>query len=653
MEGLYHENGCVGKEPWWKAATFYQVYPASFKDSNGDGWGDIPGLISKMDYLHDLGVDVVWLSPVFESPQADMGYDVSDYQKIYAPYGTIEDVDELVAACHARGMRLILDLVVNHTSVEHEWFKESRSSRDNPKRDWYIWKPARHDAQGKRVPPTNWRGYFAGPTWTWDEHTQEYYLHLYAPDQPDLNWESAACREAIYDNTMRFWLARGVDGFRIDTVNKYSKRTEYADAPVTDPASPHQPAPEMWCNGPRIHEFIREMRAKALAPYGAVSVGELSNTPLPSQVVPYVSAAARELDMVFEFSLIRLGTGGMFGPKYHYVPFGLPQLKALVRRWQTFIEGTDAWTTVFCENHDNGRAVSRFGDGSGGAEAWRRSARAIALWQATLTGTLFLYQGQEIGMTNMPPDWGIDEYKDVESRNFYAEAAAGGSAGDLERTMHGLRILARDHARLPFQWDASSPHAGFSSGAAPWMRVHDNYREVNAAAQARDPASVLSFYRAVLRLRKSRGLRGLFVFGNFRLREEADEALFAYVKEEKGEEEEGKNMMKSRTRRRQRKAFVVLNFSRETRECPDVWEALGISKQEEEEEGEEVPRLLISTYDDNDNSSSNSNKAGSSTSTTTITTLLDKERGPPPALGPWEGRVYVNFEPTVLEEVSN
>ncbi|KAK2036451.1 glycosyl hydrolase, partial [Colletotrichum somersetense] len=315
------ENHWVGKQPWWKDATFYQVYPASFKDSDGDGWGDLPGLIGEIDYLYDLGVDVVWISPIFESPQADMGYDVSDYQKIYAPYGTVEDVDTLLDECHHRGMKVILDLVVNHTSVEHDWFKQSRSSRDNPKRDWYIWKPARYDEDGVRHPPTNWRGYFAGSTWTWDEHSQEYYLHLYAPDQPDLNWDNDSCREAIYKDTMRFWLDRGVDGFRINTVNKYSKRTDFVDAPVTDPASPHQPAPEMWCNGPRIHEFIGEMNRKALAPYNAVSVGELSLTPHPSQVVPYVSAAARELDMVFEFSIIRLGNGNGFGAKYIYQPF--------------------------------------------------------------------------------------------------------------------------------------------------------------------------------------------------------------------------------------------------------------------------------------------------------------------------------------------
>ncbi|RYP89298.1 hypothetical protein DL769_000132 [Monosporascus sp. CRB-8-3] len=609
MNGHYHQNGTngcpFGKEPWWKAATFYQVYPASFKDSNGDGWGDIPGLISEMDYLRDLGVDCVWLSPVFESPQADMGYDVSDYQKIYAPYGTVDDVDALVAACHERGMKLILDLVVNHTSVEHAWFKESRSSRDNPKRDWYIWRPARYDADGRRMPPTNWRGYFAGPTWTWDERTQEYYLHLYAPDQPDLNWESEACREAIYEDTMRFWLERGVDGFRIDTVNKYSKRTEYADALVTDPGSPHQPAPEMWCNGPRIHEFIREMRQKALEPYGAVSVGELSNTPLPSQVLPYVSAAAKELDMVFEFSMIRLGTGGMFGPKYVYVPFTLPQMKGIVAKWQTFIEGTDGWTTVFCENHDNGRAVSRFGDCST-RELWAASARALALWQATLTGTLFLYQGQEIGMTNMPASWGIEEYKDVESRSFYAECKATGDPKRIADTLRGLAILARDHSRIPFQWN-DQPNAGFTvEGATSWMRVHDDYREVNAEKQKGDPNSVLSFYKRVLRLRKE--YQDLFVFGSFKLLAAEDEALFAYVKESPAAEGTAG-----------RKALVLLNFSREPHPCLDVRSVLGYT-------AEEAPRLLVSTVEE-----------GRVNGKTEVKQL--------PVLKPWEGRVYISSGP--------
>ncbi|KAI1206021.1 glycoside hydrolase family 13 protein [Annulohypoxylon truncatum] len=626
MNGLYRENGWFGKEPWWKDATFYQVYPASFKDSDGDGWGDIPGLISKIDYLHKLGVDVVWLSPVFESPQADMGYDVSDYQKIYAPYGTIDDVDALIEACHSRDMKLILDLVVNHTSVEHEWFKESRSSKTNPKRDWYIWKPARYDAQGQRIPPTNWRGYFASSTWTWDENTEEYYLHLYAPEQPDLNWESEACREAIYENTMRFWLERGADGFRIDTVNKYSKRTEYIDAPVTDSNSSCQPAPEMWCNGPRIHEFIHEMRAKALEPYGAVSVGELSNTPHPSQVLPYVSAAAGELDMVFEFSMIRLGTGGMFGPKYIYVPFTLPQMKAIVAKWQTFIEGTDGWTTVFCENHDNGRAVSRFGDCST-PELWRASAKTLALWQATLTGTLFLYQGQEIGMTNMPATWGIDEYKDVESLNFYTEALASGDEKAIVDTMHGLRILARDHSRIPFQWD-DSPNAGFADeGVKTWMRVHDDYQEINAAKQMVDPDSILNFYRQILQLRKE--YKDLFVFGTFRLLKAEDEAIFAYVKESSLTIQDTRLRTNGCTSNghvgKKRAALVVLNFSNSDQDCLDVRGMLGCGVGD-------IARLLVSTRHELHGLREFDGEGGKLRSDTVLSTLK-----------PWEGRVYVNF----------
>ncbi|KAI8957352.1 glycoside hydrolase family 13 protein [Daldinia sp. FL1419] len=618
MNDLLRQDGCFGKEPWWKDATFYQVYPASFKDSNDDGWGDIPGIVSKINYLSELGVDVVWLSPVFESPQADMGYDVSDYQKIYAPYGTIGDVDDLIESCHARKMKVILDLVVNHTSVEHEWFKESRSSKTNPKRDWYIWKPPRYDSEGHRIPPTNWRGYFAGSTWTYDEHTQEYYLHLYAPDQPDLNWESESCRKAIYQDTMRFWLERGVDGFRIDTVNKYSKRTEYSDAPVTDPDSPYQPAPEMWCNGPRIHEFIHEMRCKALAPYGAVSVGELSNTPNPSQVLPYVSAAAQELDMVFEFSMIRLGTGGMFGPKYIYVSFRLQQLKEIVEKWQTFIQGTDGWTTVFCENHDNGRAVSRFGDSST-PELWQASAKTIALWQATLTGTLFIYQGQEIGMTNMPTTWGIEEYKDVESLNFYAEALSSGDQKRIEDTMRGLHILARDHSRIPFQWD-DSPNAGFSGkGVKTWMRVHDAYPEVNVNKQISDPGSILNFYKAVLKLRKK--YKDVFVWGAFRLLERDDEAIFAYVKESSlriPDSQASTNGYPVRSYRNKRMAVVVMNFSGDERNCIDVRSILGC-------DDEDTTRLLVTTQDQDDKGTPLRNDTT------------------PTALKPWEGRVYVNF----------
>ncbi|KAH8880786.1 alpha amylase [Thozetella sp. PMI_491] len=595
-----YQNGWLAKEPWWKGALFYQVYPASFQDSDGDGWGDLPGLLRRIDYLHELGVDVVWLSPMFESPQKDMGYDISDYQKVYAKYGTVEDVKAIVEACHVRGMKLILDLVVNHTSAEHAWFKESRSSKTNPKRDWYIWKPARYDENGNRMPPTNWRGYFATSTWTWDEQTQEYYLHLYDRDQPDLNWENPVCREAIYDNAIRFWLELGVDGFRIDTINKYSKRTDYPDVAVTEADSPHQPAPEMWCNGPRIHEFIREMREKAIDPYGAVSVGELSNTPHPSTVLPYVSAAAKELDMAFEFSMIRLGTGGAFGGKYLYRPFPLSELKRHVATWQTWLEGTDAWHTVFCENHDNGRAVSRFGDDST-PELWAASAKTLALWQATLTGSLYLYQGQEIGMTNMPPSWGIEEYKDVESSNFYAEAVASGDAKRVKATMQGLQRLARDHSRLPFQWD-SSAEAGFTSAGAakPWMRTHDAYREINAEKQIGDPESVLSFYKKVLKLRKE--FSDLFVHGAFRHLVPDDESIFAYIKE---------SPVRIHRSTEKRKALVVMNFTKHAQPCLDVAQALGCSA--------EAVQLLFGTV------------AAQSLEPKATT------------LQPWEGRIYTNF----------
>ncbi|POR31019.1 Alpha amylase [Tolypocladium paradoxum] len=435
------ENGRAGSTSWWKDATFYQVYPASFKDSNGDGWGDLPGLISKIDYLQDLGVDVVWVSPIFESPQKDMGYDVSDYQAIYAPYGTVEDVDALVKECHSRGIKVILDLVVNHTSIEHQWFKESRSSRDNPKRDWYIWKPARYDENGIRHPPTNWRGYFASSTWTWDGHTQEYYLHLYAADQPDLNWESATCREAIYENTVRFWLDRGVDGFRIDTVNKYSKRQDFVDAPVTNPQSPHQPAPEMWCNGPRIHEFIHEMNRKVLAPTTRCRSASFPTRRIPHRLSHTCRPPQRSSTWSLSLrSVIRLGTGDGFGAKYVSQPYSLSKLKALTPTWQSFVEETDAWTTGNLSIGDESTP-----------EVWLQSGKTMALWQATMTGTLFLYQGQEIGMVNMPATWGIEEYRDIESRNFYVEAAESGSRERLEATRKGLQILARDHSRMPFQ----------------------------------------------------------------------------------------------------------------------------------------------------------------------------------------------------------
>ncbi|PLB47373.1 maltase malt [Aspergillus steynii IBT 23096] len=573
--GSYAESVPTGRNNWWKEATVYQVYPASFKDSNGDGWGDIPGVIEKIPYLHALGVDVVWLSPMYDSPMHDMGYDVSDYEKVLPAYGTVEDVEKLVQACHERGMKLLLDLVINHTSDQHQWFQESRGSKDNEKRDWYFWRPPRYDANGNRQPPSNYRGYFAGSTWTWDEHTQEYYLHLYAKEQPDLNWDNEATRKAIYQSAIRFWLDKGIDGFRVDTVNKYSKHTDFPDAPITDPNSDIQPAIQMWCNGPRIHEFVREMHGDVLQPYGdVVTIGELANTPDPRDVLRYVGASERELSMVFHLDIGHIGMGDSLEDKYIFHPWKLTQMKIIVSKWQSFIEGTDGWTTAFCENHDNGRSVSRFG--SDAPEHRARSAMMLAILMVAMTGTLFLYQGQEIGMTNAPRDWSVEEYKDIEGRGYYREAE--GDPARQKQIMDGLRILARDHARLPMQWDASS-HAGFTTGK-PWMRVHDLYPEINVLRQESDPGSVLSFWKNVLRLRKEH--RDLFIHGAFELLDFENQETFCFVKS-----------------RGEKKALVVLNFT-------DSNQPLTVSTVGME--------LLVSNYTD----------------------LAVSE-----TLQPWEGRIYI------------
>jgi len=541
------------QEPWWKNAVVYQVYPASFKDSNGDGMGDLPGITSKLDYLAQLGIDVIWICPMYDSPQYDLGYDISDYEAIYPPYGSLADMQTLIDGCHSRGMRIIVDLVINHTSHEHAWFKESRSSKTNPKRDWYIWKAPRYDpVTGERRPPNNWRSNFDGSAWTYDEATEEYYLHLFASQQPDLNWENEATRKAIYDSAMRFWLDRGVDGFRIDTVNMYSKPPGLADAPITNPAVEWQRAATEYCNGPRMHEFLTEMNA-VLAPYGTtMTVGELPATPDLSKVLKYVSAAEKQLDMVFQFDVVDVGFGA--DHKYATTPknFTLPQLKHAIRSTQRLITGTDAWTTAFMENHDQARSVSRFANDS--PQHRVASGRMLALLNATLSGTLFVYQGQEIGMVNVPKSWGMEEYKDIESGNFYREVEArlsssAVSAEDKEATLAkaraALQHLSRDNARVPMAWDSSNPQAGFSDVAKTWMRTHDlSPTEINVAAQLGDDASVLEFWRRMLKLRKQ--LPEVLVHGDFEVLDPDDHKTFKYTKTSSGKATQ---------------AFVVLNFS--------------------------------------------------------------------------------------------
>jgi oligo-1,6-glucosidase len=474
---------------WWKRAVVYQVYPRSFQDSDGDGIGDLRGILQRLDHLERLGIDVIWLSPVYRSPHADNGYDISDYQDIDPTFGTLDDFDELLTAVHERGMKLVMDLVVNHTSDEHPWFLESRSRLDNPKRDWYWWRPARsgHEPGQPGAEPTNWESFFSGPTWTLDEHTGEYYLHLFARKQPDLNWDNPDVRSAIH-TMMRWWLDRGVDGFRMDVINLISKNPDLPDGHVTDGkvygnGFPHYSA------GPRLHEYLQEMRREVFDGRGALlTVGETPGV-TTEEAVLFSDPRRRELDMVFQFEHVSLDHGhGKFYPR-RLEP---GELADSFTAWQDALAGV-GWNSLYLSNHDQPRPVSRFGDA---AQWWRESATALATVLHLQRGTPYIYQGEELGMTNAPFD-AIGDYRDVESLNHFAEAVGRGEQPDL--VMAGLMAMSRDHARTPVQWDATD-NAGFSRGS-PWIHVNPNHTEINAAAQYNDPASVFHHYRALIDLR--------------------------------------------------------------------------------------------------------------------------------------------------------
>ncbi|KAF7345695.1 Glycoside hydrolase family 13 protein [Mycena venus] len=532
-------------ETWWKDAVVYQIYPISFFDSNGDGLGDLNGIATKLDYLKNLGVDVVWLSPIYRSPLADMGYDISDYRDIDPRYGTLEDWDNLLAGVHDRGMKLMMDLVVNHTSDEHEWFIKSKSSKTNPKRDWYIWRPPKYDAAGHRQPPNNWKAQFQGSVWEYDGTTDEYYLHLYHTKQPDLNWENPQVRQAVWD-LMRFWVERGCDGFRMDVINLISKVDGLPDAPVTIPEDDYQDASMLFANGPRVHEFLKEMFSKVLSQYDLITVGETPLTHSVAELARYVLPANKELNMIFHFELVDLDSPRTTQPTpFIHRPWKLSELTEIVNRWQTFKREEGFWNAVFIENHDQGRSVTRWGNDS---DAWRTiSAKMLAILEVTLGGTQYVFQGQEIGIRNFPRSWGIEEYKDVASQNFYHEILAkrrresGGDEDtiDMSDILDGLQKKARDHGRVPMQWD-SSAHAGFTTGT-PWMRVNDDYPSWNAAAQLDDPQSVHAFWKRALRLRKE---HKVLIYGDFQHLAPQHEEVFAYLRAYKG-----------------RRALVVLNFT--------------------------------------------------------------------------------------------
>lgn len=525
---------------WWKDASVYQIWPASYKDSNGDGVGDIPGIISTLNYVKSLGTDVIWLSPMYDSPQDDMGYDISNYEKVYPKYGTLEDMDNLIEGTHKRGMKLILDLVINHTSTEHDWFKQSRSSKTDPKRDWYIWKPARYDAEGNRHPPNNWVSHFSGSAWAYDETTDEYYLHLFAESQPDLNWENEETRKAIYKSALSFWFEKGIDGFRIDTAGMYSKVQSFSDAPIVFPDSEWQPCQKYFQNGPRIHEFHKEMFASVTSKYDAMTVGEVGHSPREDSL-KYVSAKEKEMIMMFLFDAVEVGSNP--SDRFIYDGYKLTDFKKAVQNQSSFIEGTDAWSTVFYENHDQPRSITRFGNDSNKYRV--KSGKLLALLQSTLSGTLYIYQGQEIGMTNLPRSWSIDEYLDINTINYYKEFKAkyGDNKEKMDKLMDNINLLARDHARSPVQWD-DTENAGFSTGK-PWMRVNDNYKEINVASQVNDPNSLFSFWKQSLKIRKE--YKDLLIYGSFKILDNENQKIFTYVKEAAGQ-----------------KAYIVLNFTSES-----------------------------------------------------------------------------------------
>ncbi len=481
--------------PWWTRAVVYQVYPRSFQDSDGDGTGDLGGVLQRVDHLADLGVDVVWLSPVYPSPQADNGYDISDYQGVDPLFGTLEQLDELIAALHARGIKLVMDLVVNHTSDRHPWFVESRSSRDSPKRDWYWWRPPREGmAAGQPgAEPTNWHSWFSGSTWQYDEATGEYYLHLFAREQPDLNWENPEVRHAVYA-MMRWWLDRGVDGFRMDVINLISKDVgpdgELHDGPPL-PGLPYGDATASVVCGPRIHEFLQGMHREVFTGRREqlLLVGETPGATVADAVL-FTDPAREELDMVFQFEHVGLDfEGSKFSPK----PLRLTDLKATFGRWQAGLADV-GWNSLYWDNHDQPRAVSRFGDDS--PRHRRDSATCLATLLHLPRGTPYVYQGEELGMANAPFA-SLADFRDLESLNHHAQAVAHGA--DPEEVLAALRRMSRDNARTPVQWD-SGPNAGFTTGT-PWIGVNPDHVEWNAAAQRDDPTSVLAHHRRLIALR--------------------------------------------------------------------------------------------------------------------------------------------------------
>ncbi|AFL86846.1 glycosidase [Terriglobus roseus DSM 18391] len=521
-------NGYVRQ--WWKEAVVYQIYPRSFQDSNGDGIGDLPGITSRLDYLKELGVDVLWLSPHYDSPNADNGYDIRDYRKVMHEFGTMQDFDDLLAGVKSRGMRLIVDLVANHTSDEHAWFVESRKSKENAFRDYYLWRPGKVGPAGELLPPNNFGSAFSGSAWTLDPVTGEYYLHLFAQKQPDLNWDNPQVREEVYD-LMRFWLDKGVNGFRMDVIPFISKDAAFPDV------LPHESQVHINANGPHLHEYLREMNDRVLSHYDCMTVGEAHGITI-EDTPQLVDERRHELNMIFNFDTVRLNRDGR-----NWRQWSLPELKAIYAR-QDVALGKHSWNTIFLANHDNPRLVSAFGDDS--PEFRVPSAKLLATMLLTLKGTPYLYQGDEIGMTNHPFQ-SIEEYEDIEAKNAWKHDVLTGRES-ADHYLANLGKVSRDHARTPMQWD-SSANAGFTTASKPWLAVNPNFQGINAAQAVADPNSVYRYTQRLLALRQS---TRAFVYGDYEDLAPGHPSLFLYART-LGDE----------------RYVIALNFSRERVALPE------------------------------------------------------------------------------------
>jgi len=492
------------KRNWWKEAVAYQVYPRSFNDSNGDGIGDLPGLIEKLDYLENLGIDVIWLSPMYPSPNDDNGYDISDYKGIMSEFGTMNDFDQLLSSIHQRVMKLILDLVVNHTSDEHPWFIESKSSKTNAKRDWYIWADPKPDGSE----PNNWESIFNGSTWEFDESTKQYYFHLFSKKQPDLNWENPDVRQAVFE-MMNWWFEKGIDGFRVDAITHIKKNFEAGDLPVPD-GKKFAPAFDVDMNQPGIQEWLQEMKDKSLSRYDIMTVGE-ANGVTPNDAEEWVGEENGKFNMIFQFEHLGLWSTGD-------TKFDVKSYKQVLNRWQKQLENV-GWNALFIENHDQPRRVSTWGDDK---NYWYESATSHATAYFLQQGTPFIYQGQEIGMTNYPFE-SIESFNDVAVKTEYQIVKKEG--GDVNQLLDKYKMENRDNARTPMQWN-NSINAGFTTGK-PWFHVNPNYTEINVKQQLNDKFSILSYYKALIQLKKS---DLIYTYGKFNMVDAENKQVFAYTR---------------------------------------------------------------------------------------------------------------------------